>query len=92
MSEHITKPPHYLIGDIETIDIIEAKGLLGGFCLGNIIKYACRALHKGQLQDDLKKIAWYSLYYFMRERGTKANDARANLVTIIDIVESGGQK
>lgn len=57
----INHPPHYG-ADIpnnpyEPIKVIEAWGL--GFCLGNAVKYICRAGKKGSLVDDLKKAQWY---------------------------------
>lgn len=61
MVERINHPLHYGGGDnpYEAIRVIEAWGL--GFCLGNTIKYICRA---GKKQDtssleDLRKAAWY---------------------------------
>lgn len=53
----VNEPPHYLAGDIETIDYIEAKGF--GYNLGNVCKYISRAGHKGDTIEDLKKAAWY---------------------------------
>ena len=55
--------PHYSVGQVETIDYIYDKlGWQGGlaFVLANIIKYASRALHKGQLRSDLEKIRNYA--------------------------------
>lgn len=56
--ERINHPSHYG-GDTpyEAIKVVEAWGL--GFCLGNAIKYICRAEHKGSELDDLKKARWY---------------------------------
>lgn len=54
---------HYMVGNIETIDyIVEKLSPLGGlaYILGNIIKYASRATHKGQLRSDLVKIRNYA--------------------------------
>lgn len=56
--ESVNHPPHYG-GDTtyEAIKVIEAWGL--GFCLGNAVKYICRAQHKGTALEDLKKARWY---------------------------------
>jgi hypothetical protein len=56
--EIINHPEHYG-GDTvyEAIKVIEAWGL--GFCLGNALKYICRAGRKGSDLDDLKKARWY---------------------------------
>lgn len=57
-SETINHPPHYG-GDTtyEAIKVIEAWEL--GFCLGNAVKYICRAGKKGDALEDLEKAAWY---------------------------------
>lgn len=59
MSEAVDHPKHYGGADnpYEAIKIIEALGL--DFCLGNTIKYICRAGKKGDELEDLKKAAWY---------------------------------
>lgn len=68
MAEQIDHPAHYGGGDnpYEAIKVIEAWGL--GFCLGNTIKYICRAGKKLADDDtglrqaeikDLKKARWY---------------------------------
>ena len=56
--DKINHPPHYG-GDTtyEAIKVIEAWGL--GFCLGNAVKYICRADQKGSPLEDLKKARWY---------------------------------
>lgn len=60
MTERINHPSHYG-GDsaYEAIKVIEAWGL--GFCLGNTVKYICRAGKKDQSAtiEDLKKASWY---------------------------------
>lgn len=61
MNERIDHPTHYVGGDnpYEAIKVIEAWSL--GFCLGNVIKYICRAKHHYFWQhiEDLKKARWY---------------------------------
>lgn len=56
----INHPQHYG-GDTtyEAIKVIEAWGL--GFCLGNAVKYICRAGKKDKAAEleDLKKARWY---------------------------------
>jgi len=61
----INTPPHYTHGGIESIEVIEAWKL--GFCLGNAVKYICRANHKGTKKADLEKAIWY----LKREIGEK---------------------
>lgn len=57
----INSPPHYAAGGIEVIDALEAWGLDGDFCLGNVVKYVARAGKKdpAKLAEDLKKARWY---------------------------------
>lgn len=54
----VNHPQHYG-GDTsyEAIKVIEAWGL--GFCLGNALKYICRAGKKGSTIEDLEKARWY---------------------------------
>jgi hypothetical protein len=60
-SDIINHPPHYTYaGDTyECINVIEAWGL--GFCLGNAVKYICRAGRKGAegRVEALQKARWY---------------------------------
>jgi hypothetical protein len=53
----VNHPPHYTAGKIEVIDFIEDQQL--GYHLGNVVKYICRADHKGSRLEDLWKAAWY---------------------------------
>lgn len=55
--EAINHPSHYTHGKFEAIDVIEDWQL--NFNLGNAVKYICRAGHKGDLLENLKKSAWY---------------------------------
>lgn len=57
-ADKINHPSHYG-GDTayEAIKVIEAWAL--GFCLGNCVKYLCRAGKKGNRLEDLKKALWY---------------------------------
>jgi hypothetical protein len=63
----VNHPPHHLVGGIETIDVIEAKGL--GYLAGNVIKYVLRYQFKGQPLQDLKKAQWYLNRLVAREEG-----------------------
>lgn len=61
MSANVDHPAHYG-GDAnpyEAILVIDAWGL--GFCLGNSVKYICRAGKKdlAKLIEDLEKSRWY---------------------------------
>lgn len=58
--ERVNHPQHYGGDTIyEAIKVIEAWGL--GFCLGNTVKYICRAGKKTDTAtlEDLKKARWY---------------------------------
>lgn len=57
--ESVNHPPHYGGADnlYEAIKVIEAWEL--GFCLGNAVKYICRAGKKSSELEDLKKARWY---------------------------------
>ena len=66
MSEEQTKydpkARYYNAGNIETLDIIKAKLTVEqykGFCLGNAMKYICRAEHKGNYNRDIEKAIFY---------------------------------
>lgn len=74
MSEAVNHPAHYGGEDnpYEAIKVIEAWGL--GFCLGNAVKYLCRAGKKDLTIQDLKKAAWYLNREIQRlEQDEKAN-------------------
>ncbi len=60
--EKVDHPPHYNVGKIEVIDFIEDQKL--GFHLGNVVKYVCRAEHKGKTKEDLEKASWYLKRHF----------------------------
>jgi len=53
----VNHPAHYTTGMIEVISFIEDKGL--AYHLGNVVKYICRAPHKGTEEQDLRKAQWY---------------------------------
>ena len=53
VKDSINHPVHYLQGNIEVIDFLEDQKL--GFHEANIVKYICRAKHKSNELEDLKK-------------------------------------
>jgi hypothetical protein len=60
----VRKPPHYTMGEIETIDFIDqtvdsyTDSRLAHY-VACALKYLARAPHKGALQQDLAKAEWY---------------------------------
>lgn len=58
-TDPVNHPAHYggEADPYEAIKVIEAWQL--GFCLGNTVKYLCRAGQKGSRLQDLQKAAWY---------------------------------
>lgn len=78
-NDPVNHPSHYTSGKYEVIDIIEDQlGLDGlvGFCLGNTIKYICRAGKKGEDEkylEDLKKAKWY-LNRVIERKGQPTNE------------------
>lgn len=67
-NDPVNHPSHYTSGKYEVIDIIEdqlgAEGIRG-FCLGNAVKYICRAGKKdpAKTRQDLEKAIWYINHY-----------------------------
>lgn len=53
----INSPPHYVVGGLECIDVIEALGL--SYHLGTVLKYIWRAGRKGLALEDAKKARWF---------------------------------
>jgi len=61
------KARYYDAGGVEVLDVIKAKltsEQFKGWLLGNLIKYSCRANHKGQFDRDVEKIKFYSAELF----------------------------
>ena len=59
------KSRYYDAGGIEVQEIIKAKltpEQYRGFCLGNIIKYSCRANFKGKFERDIEKVGFYQQF------------------------------
>lgn len=66
---------YYDAGGIEVQDIIRSKltpEQYEGFCLGNIIKYSCRANFKGSYERDIQKVGFYQK--FLMETPTRGNE------------------
>lgn len=57
MSDKVNHPNHYNHGRIE---VAVAMDILGdpSQWLGHALKYACRAPHKGKLEEDIRKALW----------------------------------
>lgn len=53
-------PDHYKQGAIPVEPIVVCSRM--SFCLGNFVKYVCRAPYKGTELEDLKKALWYINY------------------------------
>ena len=65
---------YYDAGGIEVQEIIRAKltpEQYEGFCLGNIIKYSCRANFKGDFERDLEKVGFYQRFMCDGEKSEK---------------------
>lgn len=67
----VNHPAHYTDGNIEVIDFIFDKGFGRDFCLGNAIKYICRAGKKDPEKEieDLSKAVWYLNKYIGMSKG-----------------------
>lgn len=73
----VNHPSHYTSGKFEVIDIIQDQlGLegMGNFCLGNAIKYICRAGKKDKAKtiQDLEKAVWYLNHYIDEVKASKS--------------------
>ena len=70
-----TYKQHYSSGKIQPMELIISSGNGSGFCMGNIVKYACRyGVKNGKNRDDLMKILHYtllSLYVHDEEKENK---------------------
>lgn len=62
-ADNVNRPAHYTKGSIETILVIEDVTQFypahEAYCIGNVIRYISRAVHKGNKQEDLEKAQWY---------------------------------
>jgi hypothetical protein len=62
MVDMVNKPPHYLVGGIEAIDVIKSrltKEEYIGYLKGCKLKYDLRYPFKDNPQQDLDKSDWY---------------------------------
>jgi hypothetical protein len=55
LADDVNSPAHYTQFPVEVIQITEHLN----FCLGNVVKYVCRADFKGNKLQDLEKAQWY---------------------------------
>jgi hypothetical protein len=58
----VNRPPHYLVGGIEAIQIIKSrltKEEYQGYLKGNHLKYILRYPFKDNPEQDLQKAEWY---------------------------------
>ncbi len=79
VDDAVHHPSHYAGGKYEVIDIIEDQlGYEGlrGFCLGNTLKYICRAGKKdpNKTMEDLEKAEWYLHHFIQRMKEYKADE------------------
>lgn len=58
----VNHPRHYTQFPVEIIEVTSNLN----FCLGNVVKYACRANFKGNKLEDLRKARWYLDYEIKR--------------------------
>ena len=63
VADAVRHPAHYTDGNIECIDFITDKKL--DFCLGNAVKYICRAGKKegNSAEQDISKAIQYLEFY-----------------------------
>ena len=62
MVDMVNRPPHYLVGGIEAIDVIKSrltKEEFIGYLKGSKLKYDLRYPFKGRPEEDLAKSEWY---------------------------------
>jgi len=57
--DEINSPAHYTYSGLEPFNVISDWGWSLHFCLGNTLKYVCRAGYKDSAIKDLKKAEWY---------------------------------
>ena len=62
MVDLVNRPPHYLVGGLEAIDIIKSRlspEEYQGYLKGNHLKYILRYPFKDNPEQDLEKAEWY---------------------------------
>jgi len=79
-------PNHYMIGNFETIDLIqEVVEDFGSVCQANVLKYGIRANKKhDEPQDDIKKIIRYCEFWLNDLEGLKASEKRSEEIAVFD--------
>lgn len=63
MVDMVNKPPHYMVGGIESIEVIKAKltpEQYEGYLMGTKMAYDLRYPFKGSYVQDLRKANWYA--------------------------------
>lgn len=73
LKDVINSPAHYAYGNYEPIKVIYDWGL--NFSLGSALKYICRAGHKDDAIQDLKKARKY-LDFEIEERTRQLDEER----------------
>ncbi len=87
----VNHPPHYNKhpSGIQVIEIIEGMNFPN---LANVVKYICRAPHKGREREDLEKAIWYLNRERDRRKASYGDSTiGAFLVSGIDTFESSGR-
>ena len=62
MDDVINHPPHYMMGGIETLDVMRAKmspDRFEGYLMGNVLKYLLRCEYKEKREEDIRKAQFY---------------------------------
>tara|TARA_B100000795_G_scaffold238400_1_gene199507 strand:- start:1929 stop:2189 length:261 start_codon:yes stop_codon:yes gene_type:complete len=73
-AQMVTSPPHYVTGEIETIDYIRdclSQEEMRGFCWANVIKYTSRWTQKDGIQDLNKAKVYIDWMIENEQRGHK---------------------
>ena len=62
MDDVINHPPHYMMGGIETLDVMRAKmspDRFEGYLMGNVLKYLLRCEYKKKREEDIRTAQFY---------------------------------
>ena len=78
-------PPYYNRGKIQVWDFIRDQEL--NYHLGNVIKYVCRAGHKGDPLEDLDK----AIHYLINERDYLRHGSNNHTRSTRDLPEQPGE-
>lgn len=71
--DFVNHPPHYTTGKIEVIDFIEDQKF--PYHIASVVKYLCRAPHKGTEEQDYEKALWYLNRYIKFHFDKEQEDA-----------------